>query len=190
MRFNWRFAASFVVLVLLLGSCCEPLQKNSQPQMIDSLFTQTSGYDLDLFRSENTTPPQIDSNYYPIYTFAVKNTGTTTDTYTLSLRLGGAGFDITKQVAAGQIAYFRTPTAKPDSFTSGAIYSFPILSLADSNPPIPYAYQGLFAHTPDSTRIRILQPSITLTYGAIDNGNEGCNTPAQSTVIDVNGFPK
>ena len=173
MQFNWKLAAGSGLLLILLGSCCEPLQKNSQPQVIDSLFTQTYGYDLDLFRSDNTTPPQIDSGYYPIYTFAIKNTGTESDTYTLSLRLGGAGFDITKQVAAGQIGYFRTPTAVPDSFTAGAVYSFPALAPADSNPPIPNAYRGLFALGPDSTRIRNLQPSITLTYGAIEKGTEG-----------------
>ncbi len=181
---------SFALLSVWLASCCEPGHRDSQPLVIDSLFQETFGRDLDVFTP--TGSGNSDSAYYPIYTFGIKNNGSTDDDFTLSVRyfnLGYiAGFDITKRVPAGQTVLFRTPSPQHDS---SATYHFPNLNNpADSLPSMDKAYYGIQASTPGGTEIHTLLPTLTITYGLIDNGPEGCNTPASTMQIDPNELPK
>ena len=78
--------------------------------MVNSLFQETYGRDLDLY-NQNTTTGIVDSAYYPIYTFAIQNTGSTDDKFTLQLsyRQGVVGYNITKLVPAGQVVLFQSP---------------------------------------------------------------------------------
>ena len=183
---------SFILLTLglfsaALSSCCEPGHKNSQPVVIDSLFQQSYAYDLDVYGTQ--LAQKADSGYHPIYTFGVANTGSDDDDFTLQLRLNGAGFDITKHVPAGDTVLFETPVAPPNSITINAKYFYPLLTVADTNPLMPWAYYGIFVPSPDSTKIRSLRPTITILYGAINNGPEACNTPASEYNVNIDALP-
>jgi hypothetical protein len=175
---------------LVLSSCCEPASKDSRPSLIDSLFSRSVGYDLDLQR----TPAggKADSGYYPIYTFAIHNDGSQDDIFTLRFRsqytisdqtASGRplGFDISQTVPAGQTVLFRTPTPLPDSITSRERITF--TPTQDTLPLMSRAYLGFFATTPDSTKLRYENAMVSVLYGAIDNGAEGCNTPATSKPV-------
>ena len=171
-------------------ACCEPGHKDSQPAMVADSFQETFGKDLDVYSSQGG---RSDSAYFPIYTFGIKNTGTADDVFTLHFRKPLAsgfngGFDITKHVAAGQTVMFRTPSPIYDS---SAHYFFPNLTNPnDTNPIMDKAYYGIQASTPDSTKLHILQPTLTITYGEINNGPEACNTPASTQTIDINELPR
>jgi hypothetical protein len=187
----------FLIVGLLfaceLSSCCEPATKNSMPSVIDSLFQASHGHDVDIFTTGNSTIP--DSGYYPIYTFGIENTGSEDDDFTIQLRYnaaGGliAGFDITKHVPAGKTVLFKTPVMPPDSITINATYFYPNLTVADTNPPMAEAYFGLFKQTPDSIKIQLMRPTITILYGAINNGPEACNTPAASYPVNIDELPQ
>ncbi|MDP4199120.1 MAG: hypothetical protein Q8922_13445 [Bacteroidota bacterium] len=178
-------------LSVWLASCCEPGHKDSQPILVDSAFQETYGRDLDVFTS-HVTGLNADSAYFPIYTFGIRNNGTADDDFTLSFRYSNqgylAGFDITKHVPAGQMVLFRTPSPTRDS---SAIYHYPNLNNpSDSIPSMDKAYYGIQASTPDSTEIHTLRPTISVTYGLIDNGPEACNTPASTQQIDLNELPR
>jgi hypothetical protein len=175
-----------VLTTLGLSSCCEPKQKDSKPLVIDSLFQETSGYSLDLFQTGTGSRP--DSGYFPIYTFAIKNTGTDDDDYTVRIRVNELfGFDVRKHVPAGTIGYFRTPTPIPDSFTTGATYTRyrPDLVETDSLPLMSDFYYRFFRKSTDSVSIRVLRPDVRISSGSVDNGPEGCNSPAMETEVDV-----
>ena len=194
MQLRYFFIAG-LILACELSSCCEPARKNSQPSVIDSLFQATHGYDVDIFTTQFSQNPAIpDSGYYPIYTFGIKNTGTDDDDFTLQLRYNNAGliagFDITKHVLAGTTVLFKTPVMPPDSITIDARYFYPNLTVADTNPPMAEAYYGLFKQSPDSIRIQLLRPTITILYGAINNGPEACNTPAGSYPVNIDALPQ
>src|ERR1041385_3231257 len=100
------------LLSFWLAACCEPAHKDAQPLVIDSLFQESSGRDLDVYTAQNITHAQrADSAYFPIYTFGIKNSGTQDDVFTLHFRktlYAGfiAGFDITKHVPAGATVLF------------------------------------------------------------------------------------
>lgn len=182
-----------ILLGFWFAACCEPGHRDAQPVVIDSLFQRSYGKDLDVYTAQQITNAQLaDSAYFPIYTFAIKNSGSQDDNFTLSIRktrFAGfvVGFDITKHVPAGATVLFQTPLIPRDS---SATYYFPILvNPTDTNFTIDKAYYGLQASTPDSTRIRYIRPSVTITYGAIDNGPEACNTPASTQTIDINELP-
>jgi hypothetical protein len=180
-----------VWLALGLSSCCEPAHKDSQPMVIDSTFKESAGRDLDLFGADTHPIPIVDSAYYPVYSVGIQNTGTQDDTYTLSLRyvnLGFTfGFDITKRVPAGQVVTFSTPTQPPDP---NATYAFAAATLAsDTTLSIDKMYKGIQGDSAYKVEIHRLQPTLTITYGAIDNGPEACNTPASQQQLDVNELP-
>lgn len=191
------------LFLLLLGitpaffvsSCCEPSTKDSRPMIIDSLFSRTTGFDLDLQRTPAGGIP--DSGYYPIYTFAIRNDGAQDDIFTLRFRsqytisdqTGSGrplGFDISQTVPAGATVFFRTPTPVPDSITSRERITY--TPTQDTLPLMSRAYLGFFATTPDSTKLRYENAAVSVLYGAIDNGAEGCNTPATSKPVQIGGI--
>jgi hypothetical protein len=179
-----------IVLSFWLAACCEPSHKDSQPLIVADSFQETYGKDLDVYTAQGG---RSDSAYFPIYTFGIKNTGSQDDNFTLQLRkplVGGfvGGFDITKRVPAGQTVMFRTPSPIYDS---SAHYFFPhIQDPNDTFPIMDKAYYGIQASTPDSTKLHILQPTLTITYGEINNGPEACNTAASTQTIDLNSLPR
>jgi hypothetical protein len=170
--------------VMVLSSCCEPAHKNSSPYVVDSLFQETYGRDIDFIGK--------DSAYYPIYTFGIQNTGTADDNFTLQLRYGltssgwTSGFDITKHVPAGAVVLFQTPTPFPDSLTENATYAY---VFPDTGLNIDEIYYGLSFQNTDSAEIHALQPTLSIVYGSIDNGPEGCNTRASTMSMSVNSLP-
>ncbi len=181
-----RYTLITIGCATLLASCCEPAHKDSQPYVVNSLFQETYGRDIDLFRQSQSASSIPDSAYYPIYTFAIQNTGTQDDNYTLQLRYGVGGFDITKHVPAGQVVLFKSPIIPPDSITANAQYTFVV---GDTAPNLDVMYYGLSFHAIDSAEIHSMMPSIQIVYGAIDNGPEGCNTPASMMPVNIDSLP-
>lgn len=137
--------------------------------MVYSLFQESYGRDLDLYNQDPTTD-NVDSAYYPIYTFGIQNTGTADDNFTLQLtcRQGTEGYSITKRVPAGQVVLFQSPLAIPDSNTVNATYSY--IGFQDTLPNIDEIYYGESFQSIDSAEIHAMQPTISIIYGAIDNG--------------------
>ncbi|HEY3874393.1 MAG TPA: hypothetical protein VGM92_02870 [Candidatus Kapabacteria bacterium] len=183
------FFLSIFAIAAGLSSCCQPAHKDANPVMIDSLFQTSYGRDLDFY---NSNPEAIDSAYYPIYTFGIQNAGTADDHFTLQfqrLLSNGivTGFSITRLVPAGQTVLFRTPTAAPDSITSQETFAY--FAVTDTIPNIDEIYDGLSFQTTDSAKIQSINPSLTIVYGSIDNGPEGCNTPASVSAFDINTLP-
>jgi hypothetical protein len=170
-------------LSAVLESCCEPAHKDASPYVVNSMFQETYGRDIALVNQPFHGIP--DSAYFPIYTFGIQNTGTQDDDFTLQLRANGGGFDITRHVPAGQVVLFRTPTAVLDSITSNERFSYVI---TDTNPNIDEIYYGLSFQTTDSTKIESVHPTLSIVYGAIDNGPEGCNTPASITSVSTDSL--
>ena len=183
-----------VSLSALLAACCEPAHKDSQPVMIDSLFSQTASPDIDIYRMFIYQTKDSIPGYFPIYTFGIKNAGSQDDDFTLRIRYNGAdvpaGFDITKRVPAGQTVLFRTPTPQGDS---SAHYTYAlsgiVIAANDSTPTMDYAYYGFTQSSKDSVKLRFLRPTLQVIYGAIDNGPEACNTPASTQDINIDQFP-
>lgn len=167
-----------------LASCCEPAHKNASPYVVNSMFQETYGRDIDLARQP--FHGIADSAYFPIYTFGIQNTGTQDDDFTLQLRANGGGFDITRHVPAGQVVLFRTPTVVLDSITSNERLSYVI---TDPNPNIDEIYYGMSFQSTDSVEIHSLNPTISIVYGTINNGPEGCNTPASTASVNVDSLP-
>jgi hypothetical protein len=184
---------SLLLLCFWFVACCEPGHRDSQPFIVIDSFQESYGKDLDVFTAHYYNLQRADSAYYPIYSFAIKNTGTQDDDYTLRLRktlLDGTigGFDIRKHVAAGATVVFRTPTPEGDS---SATYYFPhLVNPNDQRPNIDEAYYGIQSPTPDSTKIHLIRPSLSISYGEINNGPEACNTPASFQTLDINEFPR
>ncbi len=156
--------------------------------MVNSMFQEAYGRDLDLY-NQNISNASVDSAYYPIYTFGIQNTGTADDKFTLQLitRQGTVGYSITKLVPAGQVVLFQSPLAVPDSNTVNASYSY---LFQDTSPNIDEIYFGQSFQTTDSAEIHNVQPAISIIYGGIDNGPEGCNTPASTMSVNVDSLPK
>ena len=167
----------------MLASCCEPAHKNASPNVVSSMFQETYGRDIDLAHQPGHGIP--DSAYFPIYTFGIQNTGTQDDDFTLQLRANGGGFDITRHVPAGQVVLFRTPTAVLDSITANEQFTYVI---TDINPNIDEIYTSMSFQTTDSAEIHTLNPTLSIVYGAIDNGVEGCNTPASITSVSIDSL--
>ncbi len=153
--------------------------------MVNSLFQETYGRDLDLY---NSNAVSIDSAYYPIYTFGIQNTGTADDDFTLEIlsRQGTVGYTITKFVPAGQVVLFQSPLVVPDSNTVNATYTY---AVGDTASNIDLIYDGLSFQSTDSAEIHAVQPMISIVYGAINNGPEGCNTPASTMNVDIDSLP-
>ncbi len=153
--------------------------------MVNSLFQETYGRDFDLYNASFIT---VDSAFYPIYTFGIQNTGTADDYFTLELlaRAGTVGYTITKFVPAGQVVLFQSPLAVPDSLTENATYTY---ASGDTTPNTDVIYNGLSFQSKDSAEIHAVQPMISIVYGAINNGPEGCNTPASTMTVDIDSLP-
>jgi len=182
-RYTLIVVAFAAALSAMLASCCEPSHKNSTPYVVNSLFEETYGRDVDFAHQPHSGIP--DSAYYPIYTFGLQNTGTDDDDFTLQLRANGGGFDITRHVPAGQIVLFKTPTAVLDSITANERFAFVI---TDTSPNIDEIYYGMSFQTTDSAEIHHLRPTVSIVYGAINNGPEACNTPASTASVNIDSL--
>ncbi len=183
-RYSLLILLSAAASATMLASCCEPTHKNSSPYMVNSMFQETYGRDIDVARQSLSGIP--DSAYYPIYTFGIQNTGTDDDDFTLQFRANGGGFDITRHVPAGQVVLFKTPTAVLDSITANERF---VYAVSDTSPNIDWIYYGMSFQTTDSAEIHSLRPTLSIVYGGIDNGPEGCNTPASTESMNIDSLP-
>jgi hypothetical protein len=192
-----RYLLLIVSLSAFLASCCEPGHKDSQPLIIDSLFSQSHGENIDVYRMLVNNTTDTIHGFYGVYTFGIKNTGSQDDNFTLRFRLLDAGFDITKRVPAGQVVLFRTPTPQGDS---SAHYDYPVLRIIapnDTMPNMDYAYYGLSRSDTNSVLLRQLRtqdaqqtrPTVQVIYGEINNGPEACNTAPSTYTINIDRFP-
>jgi hypothetical protein len=177
-------------IAALLASCCEPTHKDSQPELDVANFTQDYGHNVDIYQMLVKNSQDTIQGIFPIYTFAIKNTGTQDDDFTLRLRQFDAGFDITKRVPAGQTVLFRTPTPQGDS---SAHYTYALSGIVipakDTAPNMDYAYYGLTRPDSQSVQLVHLRPTIQVIYGEVNNGPEACNTPASTLTVNIDRFP-
>jgi len=163
---------ALVLLGAVVSSCCEPKSKDSFPFVIDSSYADTAIYDQYLFGlNEGGLPP--DSGFRPVYSLDIKNTGSEADTFTLRYSRIGNGFlipiEVKKFVPPGQTVTFTTRNDFSDtSDISSSLY-----------------YGSFFVLTRDSITITRMRPSVTITYGGIDNGPEECNTAPSTIDVDV-----
>jgi hypothetical protein len=177
-------------IAALLASCCEPTHKDSQPELDPNNFTQDYGHNADIYEMAIEHKSDTIAGIYPIYTFGIKNTGSQDDDFTLRLRRGDLGFDITKHVPAGQTVFFRTPTPQGDS---SAQYKYAlsgiVIPVTDTAPNMDYAYYGLTRPDSQSVKLRFLRPRLEVIYGEVNNGPEACNTPASTLTVNIDRFP-
>ncbi len=166
--FGWMFL--LFLTGVLIESCCEPRTKNSSPQVLENTYFDTAIKD----RYPPPAPGVIstDSGYYPIYKLAIKNNGTEADTFYLRFIRNGFGFTVSQYVLPGQIGQFVTPGPIPDTV-------FPNAQII---------YYSFFVSTPDSVAISKERPTVTLLYGSVYNGPEGCNTDPTQMAIDIDAL--
>ena len=163
-------ASGFTILLLasLLQSCCEPRQRNSQPLVIDSLYSDSAVKDQvsPLFGQPG------DSGYYPIYSLGVKNVGAEADTFTVRFLRLGYYFELKDFVQPGQISIFRSPGPLKDT----------------ASPNAQLYYYSFFVTTPDSVAISKMRPDVTIQFGGIYNGPEGCNSDPETQAVDIDAL--
>jgi hypothetical protein len=140
------------------------------PQVVDSLYSDTAVHDV--FPPPFANPP--DSGFYPIYTLGLKNVGSESDTFTVQFARNGYGFNVSQFLAPGQTGVFRTPGPLSDT----------------ASPNAQTLYYSFFVTTIDSIPIKFMQPTVTVFYGAMYNGPEGCNSDPLQYQIDVNALHK
>lgn len=174
---GFLFILSSITLAAAVSSCCEPQSRNSLPVVVDSLYHDSAVFDqYPLGIHSDGRPP--DSGYYPVYTLGIKNAGTETDTFTLRFDRLGNGFElpieIKHEVPAGQTVLFSTPaTLNETSDTLAQSY-----------------YASFFVRTQDSIPIYRMRPTVTVKYGAVYNGPEGCNSDPITNTLNVDALAK
>jgi len=169
------------VFFLLIGSafvvgsgCCDPKPKNSLPLVLDSTYSDTAIKDI----VDRFIPGSTDSEYYPIYSIDIKNTGVESDTFTLTYkRIRDNRWllpVVVKQfVPAGEVRTFRTEGPIPD-------HGVP--NTSDE------VYLSFFVSTPDSIPIQTMKPEVTLSYGSTQTGDESCGSPGETITLDVTNW--
>jgi hypothetical protein len=171
MKFIKALPAIFLFAVSI-QSCCEPEYKDSYPRVIYDTYRDTMIYDL--MPATGDTIVRTDSGYYPIYEFAVKNEGADADSFTMIIgNLGYGPFPITKFVLPGETVIFRTADG-------------PISDTAEWKSQ--ELFYSFFSKDTNNLRIQELQPFLAFRYGEVNNGDEGCNTPASQVEIDTRLF--
>lgn len=157
------FAAS------ILSSCCEPVQKNSFPQVIDTSYNDTAVKDaIDI----QTPIDPLDSGYYPVYSLDIKNTGTEADTFTLSYTRIRNGYEF--------------PLSAKEFVLPGETKTFKTYGPSPSNPPdsVKIKYYSFYVKTIDSISLSVLQPMISVHYGGTPNGAEQCGSPGKDITVN------
>jgi hypothetical protein len=161
------------VALFNLSSCCEPAQKNSFPQVIDSSYSDTAIKDADQVVIQGLPAPDpLDSAFYPIYSIDIKNTGSEADTFKITYaRVNGLfGFPLTAQayILPGSIKTLKTYGPIPSNSFDTAKYHF----------------LDFFVKTADSIHVGVLKPQITIHYGETPNGAEECGSKGKDITID------
>lgn len=140
------------------------------PLVLDSTYSDTTIKDIPDRFDGNT-----DSAYYPIYSIDIKNTGIEADTFTLSYKRIRNGFllpvTVKQWVPPGEVRTFRTEGPIPD-------HGVPVTS--------DIVYVSFFVSTPDSIPIKVMKPTVTLTYGSTETGDESCGSPGETITLDIN----
>lgn len=159
-----------------LNSCCDPVPRNSFPTVLYSTYADTAIKDI----IPELPPLKLDSLYYPIYSFDIKNTGTEADTFTVIFDRENSYFDLSsypilydqQYVLPGETKTFKTYGPVPSNALDTA----------------KYRYLAFYTSTLDSIPISIMRPTVTIYYGATPNGPEDCGSPAKQLVLNVDKF--
>ncbi len=165
-----------VAVVTTLISCCDPVPRNSFPTVVYSSYSDTAIKDV----IPELPPLGLDSLYYPIYKFDIKNTGTEADTFTVIFDREASYFDLTsypvlfdqQYVLPGETKTFKTYGPVPSNALDTA----------------KYRYLAYYTSTPDSIPISIMRPTVTIYYGATPNGPEDCGSPAKQLEVNIDKF--
>lgn len=167
-----KFIQTSVILLLLgagVQSCCEPEFKDSAPVVLFDSYRDSVVKDL---LPEGQAAHVTDSAFYPIYEFQVRNSGTEADSFTVVIGKNGFDFSMKKLVLGGETVTFRTPGPLSDT---AAI-------------PAQWYYFSMFRRDTADLPIQELDPDISIIYGEVYKGDEGCNTPASRTDVDARLF--
>jgi hypothetical protein len=161
--------AALAILSLAMQSCCEPEFRNSKPKVLFDTYRDSMVFDkLPAAIADHVT----DSAFYPIYEFSVKNEGSEADTFEMTIGTGGLGFRMRQFALPGEIVTFRTPGPLADT----------------ANPNAQDLYFTFFRRDTNDLHIQELQPFLSIKYGEVFKGDEGCNTPASELEIDPRLF--
>lgn len=160
---------------IALQSCCEPRVKDSDPQIIYESYTDSVIKD----QWPGSAATQRDSGYYPVYRFLIKNRGSEGDTFKITMIATNDsgvtyGFQEPIYVAGGETKLFSTPDNLRDT----------------SDVPAQWYYYTFFRREKDIDKlpIYVMRPSITISYGEVYNGPEGCNTGPREVSINATRF--
>ena len=164
-----KFLSSALLLLslsALLASCCTPRQRQSLPQVILGSYSDTAIYDV------LPTGKPTDSGFYPLYQLSITNVGSEADTFGLQYSRGGYGYEVDQYVTPGATAIFRTPGPISDT----------------SSPRAQYLYYSFFVASKDSIPISKMRPSVSVRYGSVYNGPEGCNSEPLLLPVDIDAL--
>ena len=164
-----QILAVLIFLGATMQSCCEPEYKDSFPQVLFDTYRDSVVKDR-LPPGEGVTV--VDSGYYPIYEFKVRNEGADADTFTMVIGKDGFNFAMSQFVMGGETVTFRTPGPVPDTAAL----------------PAQWLYFSMFRQDPEDLAIQELDPDITFHYGEVFKGDEGCNTPSSRHEVDARLF--
>lgn len=159
--------------LFVLSACCEPVAKNSFPQVIDTSYNDTAVKDaIDLPVQGFPPPDPLDSGYYPVYSLDIKNTGTEADTFYLSYSHPRNGYVI--------------PLYAQEFVQPGETKTFKTFGPSPSNSPdsIKAKYYCFYVKTLDSISLFVLQPQISIHYGQSPNGAEQCGSAGKDITVD------
>ena len=158
------------LLSFAIISCCDPKPRNSYPTVIDSTYSFLAVKDA--FPTVNGT----DSFYYPVYNIGIKNTGAEADSFKLIIdpQNGWDPLTVTQYVAPGETKILKT-------------YG-PLLSNVPDTAKV--RYYGFANNDPDSLDLKILRPSVTISYGSSLDGPESCGSPAVTRQVNIDSLGK
>lgn len=170
----------FLAASLWFVSCCDPVPRQSFPQVVYSTYKDTAIKD-----AGPTIPPSntFDSLYYPIYSFDIKNTGSEADTFAVTLHRENGYYSsifypvdmtIRQFILAGETKTFKTFGPIPRNALDTTRYR----------------YLSFFTSTPDSIPLAIMRPDMTISYGSSVDGPESCGSPAKTLTVNVDSLKK
>ena len=157
---------------VLLASCCDPVQKNSSPMVIDTSYNDTAVKEAIEIPNIDSPYDPLDSGYYPVYYLDIKNTGTEADTFYLSYSRVRNGYiqplKVQQYVQPGETKTFKTYGPSP----------------SNSLDSVKVKYYAFFVKTLDSISLFTLQPQIKIHYGQTPNGAEDCGSAGKDIFVD------
>jgi hypothetical protein len=158
-------------LTLTLTSCCEPGIKDSFPVVDYTSYQDTVIKDVLPFFMDSILPR--DSGYYPRFSFNIINAGGEADRFNIRIVRNGGGFEVDTTIQGHDTIRFVSPPLLVDYSVDPARYVY---------------YETFFERDSSLAHLSRMRPSITIQYGKIDLGPEGCNTEANTLVVSPENF--